>query len=50
MAAEAAAYEAATDDATNADATGEEAHVTTIAEARTALTLVQAAAASVSRA
>ena len=42
MAAEATAYEAAADDAMNADATEVEAHVTTTAEASTALTLVQA--------
>ena len=38
MAAEAAAYEATTNDAMNADATDVEAHVTTIAETHTALT------------
>ena len=46
IAAQAAANEAATDKTMNADATGVETHVTTIAEARTALALVQATAAS----
>ena len=47
MAAEAAAYKykAATDDASIADATEVEAYVAATAGARTALTLVQAAAA-----
>ena len=46
MAAEAAANEAAADNAMNADATEVEAHVTTTSEALSALTLVQAPAAS----
>ena len=40
------AAEAAADNAMNADATGTEAHLTATAEARTALTLMKAAAAA----
>ena len=43
------AAEAAADNAMNADATEMEAHVTATAEACTALTLVQAAAAAAGR-
>ena len=49
MAAEAAACEAATDCAMNADATEVKTHVTAIAEARTVLTLMQLAQAAAAR-